>query len=88
MEDAATAEISRTQLWQWRKAAAITTSGETITENYLERLIPEELDKIKNYVGDAAYENGRFPEAIELFRTLVYTDEFIDFLTLPAYQMI
>jgi malate synthase len=88
MEDAATAEISRTQLWQWRKAAAITTAGETITENYLERLIPEELDKIKNYVGDKAYENGRFPEAIELFRTLVYTDEFIDFLTLPAYQMI
>ena len=73
---------------EWRKAAAVTTDGKTITENYLEQLIPEELDKIKKYVGEDAYRNGRFPEAIDLFRSLVYTDEFIDFLTLPAYQLI
>jgi malate synthase len=50
--------------------------------------LKEELDKIKDYVGHENYEKGRFPEAISLFDKLVKSEEFIDFLTLPAYEEI
>ena len=88
MEDAATAEISRTQLWQWIKAQATTDEGKVITADYVQSLIPEELEKIQAYVGGQAYANGKFEEAIKLFNQLVFSDDYEEFLTLPAYQMI
>lgn len=88
MEDAATAEISRTQVWQWIKSGAKMEDGRTVTYDLYKEILPSELDKIKAYVGASAYENGQFPKAIDLFDRLVKEDEFIEFLTLPAYEMI
>lgn len=56
--------------------------------NIYRTLLPEELKKIKEYVGAAAFENGKFAEVVDLFDHLVKSEEFVDFLTLPAYEMI
>ncbi|MEO0330786.1 MAG: malate synthase A [Bacteroidota bacterium] len=88
MEDAATAEISRTQIWQWIKNEAKLDDGRTITYELYEQLKAEELEKIKGYIGEEAYHRGRFPEAIEIFDRLIYSKDFIEFLTVPAYELI
>lgn len=88
MEDAATAEISRTQIWQWMNAKAKTETGQLISPNYIEQLIPEELEKIKIYVGAEAYQKGKFRDAIALFRELIFGEKYEEFLTLPAYKLI
>jgi malate synthase len=88
MEDAATAEISRTQIWQWMKAAATTYEGKTVTPNYINSLLPEELEKIKKYVGEEAYQKGKFIDAIALFKELIFGEEYVEFLTLPAYDLL
>lgn len=88
MEDAATAEISRTQVWQWINTGAKTSDGKSITADFVLRLIPEEIEKIKGYVGKEAFENGKFDDAVELFKKLVFDKDYIEFLTIPAYDMI
>jgi malate synthase len=88
MEDAATAEISRTQIWQWIKNESKLNDGRTITKQLYQEILPSELENIKAYVGAEAYEKGRFKEATDLFNRLVLSDEFIEFLTLPAYELI
>ncbi|MEQ8475646.1 malate synthase A [Fulvivirga sp.] len=88
MEDAATAEISRTQVWQWIKNKAKLEDGRKIDETLYQELKNEELVKIKAYVGDEYYKNGQFKKAIELFDQLVLTNEFEEFLTLNAYLLI
>jgi malate synthase len=88
MEDAATAEISRTQVWQWIKYGAKLDDGRTITYDLYQELLPEELAKIKIYVGETNYEKGKFDLAIQLFDQLIREDNFVEFLTLPAYQLI
>jgi malate synthase len=88
MEDAATAEISRTQVWQWIKYAATMDDDRTITYDLYKEVLPEELEKIKAYVGAENYANGRFDEAVELFDKLIKEEEFAEFLTLPAYDFI
>jgi len=88
MEDAATAEISRTQVWQWINSGAQLEDGRKVTYELFQEILPEELQKIEQYVGKEAYENGRFAEAIELFDQLVKSEEYIEFLTLPAYELI
>lgn len=88
MEDAATAEISRTQVWQWIKTGAIMDDGRTVSIGLYEKLLKDEIDNIKSYVGEAYFKSGRFNEAIALFDQLVRQDEFIEFLTLPAYDKI
>jgi malate synthase len=88
MEDAATAEISRTQLWQWIRNASKTDEGEIITQVYIDSLIPQELEKIQIYVGTEAYENGRFAEALDIFNYLIKDETFPDFLTLEAYKYV
>ncbi len=88
MEDAATAEISRTQVWQWIKNEAKLEDGRTITYDLYRKLLPEELEKIKTYVGEAQFKNGKFEDAVQLFDRLVKEEEFVEFLTLPAYEMI
>lgn len=88
MEDAATAEISRTQVWQWIQRGAEMEDGRKVTYAMVEGFIPEELKKIEEYVGSDAYANGKFELATELFKKLVATEEFEEFLTLNAYNYI
>lgn len=89
MEDAATAEISRAQLWQWiRHPKGILEDGRKVTAPLYEQLKAEELEKIKAEIGLSAFENGRFTEAVELFDSLILNDEFVDFLTLPGYKLL
>nr|WP_295973503.1 malate synthase A [uncultured Bacillus sp.] len=87
MEDAATAEISRAQLWQWiRHPKGILDDGRKVTTEMYETFKAEELVKIKQEIGEEAYRNGRFDEAVQLFDRLILQDEFADFLTLPGYE--
>ncbi len=88
MEDAATAEISRAQVWQWIHHQAKLEDGRTITYELYKAMLPAEIQKIKDYVGTTNYENGRFEEAIALFDQLIKTKEFSEFLTIPAYKLI
>jgi malate synthase len=88
MEDAATAEISRAQLWQWRRHAKAMEGGIRINDALLERLFVEEMERIRAEVGEAAWQRGRHAEARELFWRLTVADEFAEFLTLPAYDAV
>ncbi|HSJ43027.1 MAG TPA: malate synthase A [Xanthobacteraceae bacterium] len=88
MEDAATAEISRAQIWQWIKAGAELEGGVKATPAFFERALQEEMQVVMREVGAADYAGGRFPEAIKLFGRLSLTDEFVPFLTIPAYELI
>jgi len=88
MEDAATAEISRTQVWQWIQRGAKLEDGRTVSYQMVEGFIPSELEKIEKYVGADAYANGKFELALELFKKLIATEEFEEFLTVNAYNYI
>jgi malate synthase len=88
MEDAATAEISRTQVWQWIQRRSRLDDGRTVTYDMVSKMIPEELEKIREYVGQERYERGRFAKASELFDQLVRSRDFAEFLTLPAYELL
>jgi malate synthase len=88
MEDAATAEISRSQVWQWiRSPKGKLDDGRKVTKEMVAGMIPEELAKIREYLG-AAYGDGRYEEAAKIFADLVNNDAFVEFLTLPAYERI
>jgi malate synthase len=86
MEDAATAEISRAQIWQWIKYGAVLDTGVKATPDFFRRALQEEMQQVRREVGERHYERGRFPDAIALFEQLSLADEFEDFLTLPAYE--
>jgi malate synthase len=87
MEDAATAEISRAQVWQWiHHPSAVLNSGGQVSTDLVRRMIPEELDKIRLFYGDRLFESGKFPLASQIFEHLVTQDEFVPFLTLSAYE--
>jgi malate synthase len=88
MEDAATAEISRSQAWQELHFEANLDDGETVTVALFDRLVGEEMERVKQEIGADNYAAGRFPEAIDLFRSLSTAKEFTPFLTLPAYRLI
>lgn len=88
MEDAATAEISRTQLWQWRVHGAALSDGRKITVPLLETFFTEELEKIRDEFGADAFASGHFEDASNILRSLVFDEELADFLTLPAYQQL
>jgi malate synthase len=88
MEDAATAEISRSQIWQWIHYGASLDSGVTVAADFFERCLDEEMAKVRNEIGSQAYDAGRFPEAITLFRSLSTKERFEPFLTVPAYELI
>jgi malate synthase len=88
MEDAATAEISRTQIWQWLKHGAVLEGGQKVTMPFFARCLDEEMGKVEAEVGSQAYSGGRFVEAVELFRRLSTSEKLEPFLTLPAYELI
>jgi len=86
MEDAATAEISRSQVWQWVHNGVSTAEGHPITPEHVRAIEAEELDKIRAAVGEEAFAKGRYQEARELFEQVALADDFVEFLTLPAYE--
>lgn len=86
MEDAATAEISRAQIWQWLKHRAKTQEGEIIEPNYYHKILVEEVDKIKQLAESGQIPDGQYKKAAELFNTLVMKRQFSEFLTLGAYK--
>ncbi len=87
MEDAATAEISRAQLWQ-QVHYAVELDGVKATPEFFDRALGEEMDRVKGEVGADNFAKGRFEEAIALFRKLSLAANFEEFLTVPAYGMI
>ena len=85
MEDAATAEISRTQLWQWLRHGARLEDGRTLTSALYAEIRDQELAGIRDHVGEAAWAAGRFDRAAAIFDSLTTAPELADFLTIPAY---
>ena len=88
MEDAATAEISRTQVWQWLRYSAALTDGQKVTADLVQRVLDEELGKIRDVVGSDRFDSGHYATAGDLFRTLATADEYEEFLTIPAYALL
>ncbi|MGH2662295.1 MAG: malate synthase A [Actinomycetota bacterium] len=85
MEDTATAEIARSQVWQWIRHRSKLEDGRAIDRDLVHRIEQEELDQVRSAIGEEAYEQGRFEEARALFEAVALSQEFVEFLTLPGY---
>jgi len=88
MEDAATAEISRSQIWQWVHSGSSTVEGDLITPAYVNKIADEETDRLRAELGHDIYDGARFEEARNLFTEVALADDFPDFLTIPAYEIL
>ncbi len=88
MEDAATAEIARSQVWQWVHHRVPLAEGRTVARELVRAVEAEELAKVRAAIGESAYAEGRFGDAAELFERVALSDRFVEFLTLPAYDRI
>jgi len=88
MEDAATAEISRSQIWQWVHSGSSTVEGDLITPAYVNKIADEETDRLRAELGHDVYDGARFEEARNLFTEVALADDFSDFLTIPAYEIL
>ena len=88
MEDAATAEISRAQVWQWLKHGAHLKDGRRIDRQMCESIIDDLRSKQRAASGDGAFASGTFDSAAKLFEDLIFAEDFPEFLTLPAYELI
>ncbi len=87
MEDAATAEISRSQIWQWiRSPKGVLEDGRKITADLIRKLLPEELAKVRSLLGEDAWKAGKYEEAAKLFDQITTNDDYVEFLTLPGYE--
>jgi malate synthase len=88
MEDAATAEISRAQVWQWLYHRARLDDGREVTADLFRSILMDEMAKVRAAIGPTTYDAGRFEEAVELFTDMSLALEFEEFLTIPAYRLI
>ena len=88
MEDAATAEISRTQVWQWMHHGARLSDGTPVSTSSFRKVMEEEMERVRAEVGPERFGAGRFQEASDLFASLSTSDTCPDFLTLPAYDLL
>ena len=88
MEDAATAEISRSQIWQWVHHECTLTDGRTVTPELVRQVLDEETAEIHEAVGDETWEAGRPAETREIFEWVALSPELIEFLTIPAYEFL
>ena len=87
MEDAATAEISRSQIWQWmRSPKGVLDDGRKVTKDLFRKMLPEELARVRRELGETAWQAGRYEEAAELFAEITTSDDYVEFLTLPGYD--
>ena len=88
MEDAATAEISRSHIWQWiRSDKGVLDDGRKVTATLFSQLVAEELPKVRSTLGEAAWQAGKYAEGAALFEQITLGD-YVEFLTLPAYEKI
>jgi len=85
MEDAATAEICRSQLWQWIQHQASLDDGRAVTPDLVRALLSDEMAKLRAALTPAVYDRGHFAAAIRLFAEMTLAPDFVEFLTLPAY---
>ncbi len=88
MEDAATAEISRAQIWQWLAHNAALADGRKITTQLYDEILPQEMARIEKEVGSERFAVGNYARAAKLFSEMSKAKEFAEFLTLPAYELI
>jgi malate synthase len=88
MEDAATAEIARSQLWQWIRNGTETTTGEVVTEDLVRKILDEEYAEIRAESGAEEFGANRLADARALFEQVALSEEYVDFLTLPAYDLV
>ena len=88
MEDAATAEISRTQIWQWLKHAASLDDGTPVTRELVTKRVEEEYARVREEVGAPRFDRGHFPVARRLFEQVATSQELEEFLTIPAYDVL
>jgi malate synthase len=86
MEDAATAEISRSQIWQWINAGVVLDNGERVTAELAREVAAEELAAIRAEIGEEAFAAGTWQEAHDLLLQVSLDEDYADFLTLPAYE--
>ena len=88
MEDAATAEISRSQVWQWRHHGSELADGTPVTSDLVQRLATEELERVRSEIGDDEWfeREGRPGLSRELFEQVALAEHYEDFLTIPAYE--
>jgi malate synthase len=87
MEDAATAEISRSQLWHWiRSPKGVLDDGRKVTLDLFRKLLPEELAKMRQHLGERQFGLGRYELAAQVLDRLTASAEFAEFLTLPCYD--
>jgi len=86
MEDAATAEISRSQIWQWiRSPKGVLEDGRKVTRELIRKLLPEELAKVRTLLGETGWAASRYEDAARLFEQITLSDDYVEFLTLPGY---
>ncbi|MBI4204080.1 MAG: malate synthase A [Betaproteobacteria bacterium] len=89
MEDAATAEISRSQIWQWiRSPKGVLDDGRKVTKALFRQLLAEELPRIRKLLGEEGWSAGKYEDAARLFEEITTRDDYTEFLTLPAYEFI
>ncbi|HET7201247.1 MAG TPA: malate synthase A [Burkholderiales bacterium] len=89
MEDAATAEISRSQIWQWmRSPKGKLEDGRKVTRELFKTLLAEELPKVRTHLGDGAWKAGKYEDGAKLFEKITTDDRYVEFLTLPAYNLV
>ncbi|MFV0447605.1 MAG: malate synthase A [Vibrio sp.] len=86
MEDAATAEISRTSIWQWIQHDKSLDNGQIVTKDLFRQYLAEEIEVVKSELGEERFNSGRFSEAAELMEKLTTSDELTNFLTVPGYE--
>jgi len=86
MEDAATAEICRTQIWQWARHGATLADGRTVTTELVRQVLDEETARIREAVGEDTWRAGRPAETREIFDRVALSPQLIEFLTIPAYE--
>ena len=89
MEDAATAEISRAQIWHWiRSPKGVLEDGRKVSRELFQQLVPQELVKVREILGEKGYAAGKYEEGAKMFEELTLSDDFAEFLTLPAYDRV
>ncbi|MFJ8358065.1 malate synthase A [Streptomyces sp. NPDC093984] len=88
MEDAATAEISRSQIWQWINAGVVLDNGERVTAELAREVAAQELRNIKAELGEEAFTAGKWQQAHDLLLKVALDEDYADFLTLPAYEQL
>jgi malate synthase len=88
MEDTATAEISRSQIWQWLRRGVRLTDGSQVTTALVRNLLGDEMEKLRQQSGTGTFTRGRFDEARELLEALALGQGYPEFLTPAAYERI